>query len=81
MTEEDSGKGPNPIFSACMKETSRVFRFDRVNLRRGRSRGKTKNWYDISRDVVVFWGQDRTQRIGLFVSREALDGHIEEYVS
>jgi hypothetical protein len=32
--------------------------------------------YDISRDVVVFWGQDRTQRIRCAISREALDDHF-----
>jgi Fic family protein/predicted transcriptional regulator len=32
--------------------------------------------YDASRDVVVFWGQDRTQRIRCAISREALDDHF-----
>jgi Fic family protein len=32
--------------------------------------------YDTSRDVVVFWGQDRTQRIQCAISREALDDHF-----
>jgi Fic family protein len=32
--------------------------------------------YDTSRDVVVFWGQDRTQRIRCVISMEALDDHF-----
>jgi hypothetical protein len=32
--------------------------------------------YDTSRDVVEFWGQDRTQRIRSAISREALDDHF-----
>jgi Fic family protein len=32
--------------------------------------------YDTSRDVVVFWGQDRTERIRCAISREALDDHF-----
>jgi fido (protein-threonine AMPylation protein) len=32
--------------------------------------------YEISRDVVVFWGQDRTHRIRCAISREALDDHF-----
>ncbi len=32
--------------------------------------------YDTSRNVVVFWGQDRTQRIRCVISREALDDHF-----
>jgi len=32
--------------------------------------------HDASRDVIVFWGQDRTQRIRCAISREALDDHF-----
>ena len=32
--------------------------------------------YDIGRDVVVFWGLDRDQRIPCAISREALDDHF-----
>lgn len=32
--------------------------------------------YDTSRGLVVFWGQDRTQRIRCAISREALDDHF-----
>jgi Fic family protein len=32
--------------------------------------------YEISRDVVVFWGQDRTHRIRCAISGEALDDHF-----
>jgi hypothetical protein len=32
--------------------------------------------YDIGRDVVVFWGSDRDQRIRCAISREALDDHF-----
>jgi Fic family protein len=33
--------------------------------------------YDISREVVVFWGQDRAQRVRCAISREALDDHFQ----
>ena len=32
--------------------------------------------YDTGRDVVVFWGSDRKQRIRCAISREALDDHF-----
>jgi Protein of unknown function (DUF1488) len=32
--------------------------------------------YDTSRDVVMFWGQDRTERIRCAISKEALDDHF-----
>ena len=32
--------------------------------------------YDSGRDVVVFWGSDRDQRIRCVISREALDDHF-----
>ena len=32
--------------------------------------------HDASRDVIVFWGQDRAQRIRCAISREALDDHF-----
>ncbi len=33
--------------------------------------------YDISRDAVVFWGQDRAHRVRCAISREALDDHFQ----
>ena len=33
--------------------------------------------YDSSRDVVVFWGLDRNQRIQCVISEEALDDHFD----
>jgi len=32
--------------------------------------------HDASRDVIVFWGQDRAQRVRCAISREALDDHF-----
>lgn len=32
--------------------------------------------YDTGRDVVVFWGSDREQRIRCAISREVLDDHF-----
>jgi len=32
--------------------------------------------HDDSRDVIVFWGQDRAQRVRCAISREALDDHF-----
>jgi hypothetical protein len=32
--------------------------------------------YDTGRDVVVFWGLDKDQRIRCVISREALDDHF-----
>jgi len=32
--------------------------------------------HDASRDAIVFWGQDRAQRIRCAISREALDDHF-----
>ncbi len=33
--------------------------------------------YDRSRESVVFWGQDRAQRVRCMISREALDDHFQ----
>jgi hypothetical protein len=35
-----------------------------------------KERYDNSREIVAFWGQDRTERIRCAISREALDDHF-----
>ena len=32
--------------------------------------------HDASRDAIVFWGQDRAQRIRCAISQEALDDHF-----
>jgi hypothetical protein len=32
--------------------------------------------HDASRDAIVFWGQDRAQRIRCAISRETLDDHF-----
>jgi hypothetical protein len=32
--------------------------------------------HDVSRDVIVFWGQDGAQRVRCAISREALDDHF-----
>src|ERR1019366_6141798 len=36
----------------------------------------TEERYDISRDIVVFWGQDRAQRVRCAISQEALYDHF-----
>lgn len=33
--------------------------------------------YDKSREAIVFWGQDRAQRVRCAISREALDDHFQ----
>ena len=82
---EDSGKWPSPIFSACMREISRGLQVRPSEFAAWQVAWENKELifpapeerYDTSRDVVVFWGLDRTQRIRCVISREAaLDDHF-----
>ena len=61
-----------------------AFRFAPVSSRHGRPRGNIKELvftapeerYDFNRDAVVFWGQDRTDRIRCVISEEALHDYF-----
>src|SRR5271168_4285051 len=85
MTEQCSEKWSSPIFSLY----TRVI-FARLQVRPSEFKTWKIAWenkdlifpvpeehYDNSREVVVFWGQDRAQRVRSAISREALDDHFE----